>query len=61
MSAVDETDAPTAERVTFSSLTLNNLGTVRKLNSIFFPIKYSEKFYQDILSPEVEEFCRAHG
>ena len=43
---------------TFASLTQNNLGTVRKLNSILFPIKYSEKFYSEILLPEVEEFCK---
>jgi len=48
----------TTPRVSFSSLTTNNLGTVRKLNSVLFPIKYSEKFYQDILSPEVEGFCK---
>lgn len=53
-----EARARTAERVSFSSLTLNNLGTVRKLNATLFPIKYSEKFYKDILSPELEEFCK---
>lgn len=47
-----------APRVSFASLTPNNLGTVRKLNSVLFPIKYSEKFYQDILQPEVEDFCK---
>ncbi|KAF8200690.1 acyl-CoA N-acyltransferase [Pholiota molesta] len=45
-------------RVTFAPITSNNLGTVRKLNSVLFPIKYSEKFYSDILLPEVEEFCQ---
>ncbi|KIP10887.1 hypothetical protein PHLGIDRAFT_21984 [Phlebiopsis gigantea 11061_1 CR5-6] len=45
-------------RVSFASLTPNNLGTVRKLNSVLFPIKYSEKFYHDIVQPEVEEFCK---
>jgi len=39
-------------------LTQNNLGTVRKLNSVLFPIKYSEKFYSEILLPEVEDFCK---
>jgi len=48
----------TKSRVSFATLTPNNLGTVRKLNSVLFPIKYSEKFYQDILLPEVEEFCK---
>ncbi|THH31806.1 hypothetical protein EUX98_g2397 [Antrodiella citrinella] len=45
-------------RVSFASLTPNNLGTVRKLNSVLFPIKYSEKFYQDVLLPDTEEFCK---
>lgn len=45
-------------RVSFASLTSNNLGTVRKLNSVLFPIKYSEKFYQGVLLPEVEDFCK---
>lgn len=45
-------------RVSFASLTPNNLGTVRKLNSVLFPIKYSERFYQNILSPDVEDYCK---
>jgi len=45
-------------RVSFASLTPNNLGTVRKLNSVLFPIKYSDKFYHDILHPNVEDFCK---
>ncbi|KAK7687058.1 hypothetical protein QCA50_009558 [Cerrena zonata] len=45
-------------RVSFASLTPNNLGTVRKLNSVLFPIKYSEKFYQDVLLPQAEDFCK---
>ena len=47
-----------AERITTSALTTNNLGTVRKLNSVLFPIKYSEKFYNDIVQPQVEDFCQ---
>lgn len=50
--------AQRSQRVSLSSLTPNNLGTVRKLNSVLFPIKYSEKFYQDILLPEAEDFCK---
>ncbi|KAJ7497540.1 acyl-CoA N-acyltransferase [Mycena latifolia] len=49
---------PSRGASSFASLTPNNLGTVRKLNSVLFPIKYSEKFYQDILLPEVEDFCK---
>jgi len=48
----------TPARVTFSYLTPNNLGVVRKLNSVLFPIKYAEKYYKDILAPEVEDFCQ---
>ncbi|KIY44438.1 N-acetyltransferase NAT13 [Fistulina hepatica ATCC 64428] len=43
-------------RVSFSSVTPNNLGTIRKLNSVLFPIKYSEKFYDTILTPELEDY-----
>ncbi|KAH9931107.1 acyl-CoA N-acyltransferase [Epithele typhae] len=49
---------PSPTRVSFASVTHNNLGTVRKLNSVLFPIKYSEKFYNDIVLPEVEDFCQ---
>ncbi|OBZ68018.1 N-alpha-acetyltransferase 50 [Grifola frondosa] len=49
---------PSPPRVSFACLTPNNLGTVRKLNSVLFPIKYSEKFYQDILHPDAEDFCQ---
>lgn len=48
----------TSLKVSLSSITPNNIGTVRKLNSVLFPIKYSEKFYKDIQAPEVEEFCK---
>ncbi|KAJ7594015.1 acyl-CoA N-acyltransferase [Mycena floridula] len=52
------TTPATNSRVSFASVTPNNLGTVRKLNSVLFPVKYSEKFYNDILSREVEDFCQ---
>lgn len=45
-------------RVSLASLTPNNLGTLRKLNSVLFPIRYSEKFYKQVLEPELEEFCK---
>ena len=41
-----------------SSVTPANCGTVRKLNSVLFPIRYSEKFYKDIVAPEAEDFCK---
>jgi hypothetical protein len=45
-------------RLSLASLTPNNLGTLRKLNSVLFPIRYSEKFYREVLEPELEEFCK---
>ena len=45
-------------RISFSSINHNNLGTVRKLNSVLFPIRYSEKFYNDILATDIEDFCK---
>ena len=51
-------NSPAPPRISFTSLTPNNLGTVRKLNSVLFPIKYSEKFYEGVLLPEVEDFCK---
>lgn len=48
-------------RVSFASLTHQNIGTVRKLNSVLFPVKYSDKYYQDILQSEVEPFCQLGG
>ena len=60
MSATTEqppVDRP-VDRVSFSSINNNNLGTVRVLNTTLFPVRYSEKFYKDIVRPEVEEFCK---
>jgi hypothetical protein len=34
------------------------LGTVKKLHSVLFPVKYSDKFYGEILSPELEDYCK---
>ncbi|ELU37113.1 acetyltransferase (GNAT) family domain-containing protein [Rhizoctonia solani AG-1 IA] len=45
-----------AARISLASLTPNNLGTLRKLNSVLFPIRYSEKFYKEVLEPELDEF-----
>ncbi|KAL8281151.1 hypothetical protein RQP46_006509 [Phenoliferia psychrophenolica] len=40
-------------RVTLGELTVNNVGTLRKLNQVLFPVAYSDKFYKDVLDPEV--------
>ncbi|KDQ21426.1 hypothetical protein BOTBODRAFT_25866 [Botryobasidium botryosum FD-172 SS1] len=48
----------TPPRISLSSITPSNLGTLRKLNSVIFPVKYSERFYKDVLLPEAEDFCK---
>jgi len=40
------------------SVNPNNIGTLRKLNTVLFPIKYSERFYKDVLLPEHEDYCQ---
>ncbi|KAK4683906.1 hypothetical protein P7C73_g6306, partial [Tremellales sp. Uapishka_1] len=42
-------------KVTLTSLTINNLGTVKKIHSVVIPIVYSEKFYKDILDPSLDD------
>ncbi|CED82046.1 Predicted N-acetyltransferase [Phaffia rhodozyma] len=43
-------------RVTLSSFTPNNVGTLRKLNSAILPVAYSNKYYTEILDASLEEF-----
>jgi ribosomal protein S18 acetylase RimI-like enzyme len=45
-------------RISISSVTPNNIGTLRKLNGVIFPVSYSDKFYKDVLLPEAEDFCK---
>ncbi|KAH7108062.1 acyl-CoA N-acyltransferase [Auriculariales sp. MPI-PUGE-AT-0066] len=47
-----------AARVSLAPCTLNNVGTVRKLNSVLFPVRYAERFYGEILHPDAEPFCQ---
>ncbi|RSH86202.1 uncharacterized protein EHS24_004433 [Apiotrichum porosum] len=43
-------------KVTLTSLTPNNSGTLRKINSVVLPIVYSEKFYkQDVLDATLDD------
>jgi len=42
--------APTStssRQITLDDLTLQNIGLLKKLNSVLFPVPYSEKFYKD--------------
>ncbi|SPO22644.1 related to N-alpha-acetyltransferase 50 [Ustilago trichophora] len=46
------------KRVDVAQLTPNNLGQLRKLNSVLFPVQYSERFYKDVLDPDAAEICK---
>lgn len=45
-------------RIDRTDLTPNNIGTVRKLNSVLLPVVYSERFYKDALKDEVRNICK---
>ncbi|KAG9005983.1 hypothetical protein FRB94_002147 [Tulasnella sp. JGI-2019a] len=51
------TVSPRVPKIDFSPVNPNNIGTLRKLNQVLFPIKYSEKFYTDVLLPQHEDYC----
>ncbi|BEJ15176.1 hypothetical protein CspHIS471_0409430 [Cutaneotrichosporon sp. HIS471] len=42
-------------KVTLTSLTINNVGTLRKINNVVFPIVYSERFYSNVLEPSLDD------
>jgi len=50
--------AKAVSRISLAPLTPNNVGTVRKLNAVLFPIRYSESFYHNIVQPEAEPYCQ---
>ncbi|GAA5870831.1 hypothetical protein JCM3774_001688 [Rhodotorula dairenensis] len=48
-------------RVNLSSVTANNLGTVRKLHNVLFPINYDSKFYSSLTDDRLhhpEDYCK---
>lgn len=46
------------KRIEVAQLTSNNLGQLRKLNSVLFPVQYSERYYKDVLHQDVAEMCK---
>lgn len=46
----------TSARISLGDLTPNNIGQLRALNKVLFPVNYSDKFYKEVL--EVEEFAK---
>lgn len=45
-------------RIDIASLTQNNIGQLRKLNSVLFPVRFGEKWYKDVLKEDVKEICK---
>jgi len=45
-------------RLSFASVDHNNIGTLRKLNSVIFPIVYTERFYADTIVAEHADYCK---
>lgn len=45
-------------RLAIVDLTPNNIGTLRKLNSVLFPVSYSDKFYHQVLEHYLSDFCK---
>ena len=48
----------TPRRIERTDLTPNNIGQVRRLNSVLLPVAYSERFYKDALKDEVRNICK---
>lgn len=38
-----------SERIDLGDITHNNVGQLRKLNTVIFPVNYGDKFYSDVL------------
>jgi len=49
---------PPPARINSAALTKNNIGTVKRINQVVFPISYSTKFYDESLAADLEEFNR---
>ncbi|SCV72074.1 BQ2448_4768 [Microbotryum intermedium] len=45
-------------RVALGQVTPNNVGTLKKLNWVLFPVNYSEKFYSTLLQRNLEPYCK---
>jgi len=48
--APTNTNSTSSRTITLDDLTPQNLGVLKKLNSVLFPVGYSEKFYKESLN-----------
>ncbi|TIB73465.1 acyl-CoA N-acyltransferase [Wallemia mellicola] len=45
-------------RIDLASVTRQNIGTLRRLNGVILPVPYSDRVYEEVQSPELEDFCK---
>jgi len=45
-------------RIDIADLTPNNVGQLRRLNSVLFPVVYTDKFYKEVLEEEKKDVCK---
>lgn len=44
--------------IALTNITRNNIGQLKKLNELLFPITYSDKVYESVLTPELRPLCK---
>jgi hypothetical protein len=44
------TSSSSSRTITLDDLTAQNIGLLKKLNAVLFPVPYSEKFYKESLN-----------
>jgi hypothetical protein len=42
------------QRSALAALTPNNVGQLRRLNAVLFPVRFSERWYRDVLGRDVQ-------
>lgn len=45
-------------RIDIADVTPNNVGQLRKLNSVLFPVRFSERWYKDVLEAQVADVSK---
>lgn len=48
----------TPRRIDIADLTPNNIGQLRRLNSVLFPVVYTDKFYKEVLQEDRKDVCK---
>lgn len=56
-----EIKSKAARKIELSELTPSNIGQLRKLNSVLFPVRFGDKWYKDALSEDSKEVCKFGG